>query len=345
MEVLVRLKVRPEVFQSGSPMSVGPAGRFRRSRCLQLARKESSGRIRKVLFLAALFLVCGAASTAHTTGYNFTTIDFPGAFSTYLTGINNSGDIVGYYTDANNTGSGFLYAGGAFTAIDFPGASETEAYGINNSGDIVGFYVRPKGGGGFLYAGGTFSKVDFPGASSTYPSGINDSGDIAGYYGYYLGTALRGLYGFLYSGGHFSMIEFTVHGVYGASSTLPYGINNSGDIVGFYKRTKAPVYPPSATSGGGFLYAGGTYSTIDFADASSTYPSGINNSGDIVGYYVGVNTSSGFLYTGGSFSTIDFPGASSTYLSGINDSGDIVGYYIDMNGYIHGFLASASPES
>src|SRR5436853_565292 len=72
-------------------------------------------------------------------------------------------------------------------------------------------------------------------------------------------------FGFLDTDGSFSVI--------GGGAQL-FGINDSGQIVGVGNR-------------GGFLYTGGSFSTIDvpFAGVSSTQAFGINNSGQIVGDY------------------------------------------------------------
>jgi uncharacterized membrane protein len=118
------------------------------------------------------------------TGGSFTTIDFPGGGDTNPIGINNSGQIVGYYDDASGI-HGFLDTAGSFTTIDFPGAYRTFAEGINNSGQIVGiYYMTPLSSGqGFLDTGGSFTTIDYPGASFSGASGINDSGQILGEFG------------------------------------------------------------------------------------------------------------------------------------------------------------------
>jgi uncharacterized membrane protein len=59
-----------------------------------------------------LALACGA-DDGHNhgfllTGSEFTSIDFPGAFLTAVSGIDNRGDIVGVYVDTNRQGHGFL---------------------------------------------------------------------------------------------------------------------------------------------------------------------------------------------------------------------------------------------
>ena len=58
------------------------------------------------------------------------------------TGINNLGQIVGYYLDSNNFQHGYLYSNGTYLTLDDPlGSHGTVATGINDSGQIVGFYL------------------------------------------------------------------------------------------------------------------------------------------------------------------------------------------------------------
>ncbi len=113
---------------------------------------------------------------------NFINIHVPGAFSTSASGINNSGEVVGNYSDA--TGShGFIYADGNFiTIINVPGASYASACGINDSGEVVGSYFDATGSHGFVDNGGNFSTIDVPGASYMSACGINDSEEIVGGY-------------------------------------------------------------------------------------------------------------------------------------------------------------------
>ena len=75
----------------------------------------------------------------------FTQIDFPGAVATVVFGLNDRGQIVGFFGDAPSVLHGFLLDNGVFTQIDLPGAKLTKAYGINDRGQIVG---------GFADAGG-----------------------------------------------------------------------------------------------------------------------------------------------------------------------------------------------
>ena len=95
----------------------------------------------------------------------------------------------------------------------------------------------------------------------------------------------------------------------------PMAINNHGQVVGDF------------TSGGivyGFYYDGTTYSMINAPGATETIPFGINDGGDIVGFYYGATVGlHGFLIRGGTFQTVDYVQA--TELHGINNSGVYIG--------------------
>jgi probable HAF family extracellular repeat protein len=121
-------------------------------------------------------------------------------------------------------------------------------------------------------------------------------------------------------------------------STLPYGINERGQIVGRYD---------DGGSEQGFLRnKAGRFTNIKIRDARSAWAVNINNRGHIVGIY-SENTPlvkdpggkrHGFLLAGGKLTRIDVPGAVETGASGINDRGQVVGAYVDADGKFHGYL-------
>jgi probable HAF family extracellular repeat protein len=80
-------------------------------------------------FILSCFGISLALMTDRALAYTFTTIDYPGAKGTLASGINTSGNIVGWYTDVTDKNHGFLYAGGTFTTINVPGATATYALG------------------------------------------------------------------------------------------------------------------------------------------------------------------------------------------------------------------------
>jgi probable HAF family extracellular repeat protein len=96
-----------------------------------------------------------------------------------------------------------------------------------------------------------------------------------------------------------------------------------GQIVGSYTDNSGCDH--------GFLFSGGSFTTIDdpngvctAGSGGGTWAQGINDAGQIVGYYSDAGgVIHGFLFSGGSFTTIDPFG--STYLWGINNAGQIVG--------------------
>src|SRR5262249_49936378 len=111
--------------------------------------------------------------------------------------------------------------------------------------------------------------------------------------------------------------------------------NNAGQIVG--------VFSTAAVAQTGYLETGGVFTTIAVPGATSTWATGINDAGQIVGVFSNVSGEHGFLYTGGVFTTIDFPtspGTSSVAIPfGINNAGQIVGNFA-VGRVVHGFLAT-----
>jgi probable HAF family extracellular repeat protein len=277
-------------------------------------------------------MLCGGKAAI--ADYLFTTIDVPGVINTFATGMNNNGQIVGYYDDGTGD-HGFLYTAASFTTIDVPGATNTFAAGINDNGQIVGHYSDSTGDHSFLYTAGSFTMIDVPGATSTFATGINDSGQIVGILCggsgcRYPSRPTIGNHGFLYSAGSFTTIDVP-SADYGTDA---FGINDNGQVVGTYAFISLQ---PRAS---GFLYAAANFTYFRVPGVSDTFATGINDSGQVVGYYDDDTGDHGFLYTAGSFTSIDVPG----HPSGINGSGQIVGQYFDNGGDSHGFLATPIPE-
>ncbi len=98
-----------------------------------------------VLCLISVCLLLGGVVSAQVT-----TFDPPGSTFTEARGINNAGQIVGWYI-AGERYHGFLLSEGQFTTIDPPGSTWTQAFGINDAGQIVGVYIAAGRAHGFLY--------------------------------------------------------------------------------------------------------------------------------------------------------------------------------------------------
>ncbi len=217
----------------------------------------------------------------------------------------------------------------------------TRVTGINNARQVVGSYQVSVPGtsyaSSFIYdpnAGPAtaFTPVNDPLASlngdvspGTYLQGINNAGVAVGYYG----NGLGGTNAFVYDpagGGQYTTL---------LANAAAYGINDHGVVVGSY-------------NGHGLLWTGGStpYVTIDEPNATmGTVLTGVNNAGEIVGYYYDATGQHAFADIGGVFSTINVPGAAAffpvgtaeTYAQGVNSAGIIVGTFSDASGW-HGFI-------
>jgi probable HAF family extracellular repeat protein len=231
----------------------------------------------------------------------FVTIDVPGAALTACIGINDSGQVVGWYELTSGEPShGFLFDRGTFTTIDAPLATSTMLTGINNRSQIVGFSGGDMGHG-FLFDKGRFTAIDVPGTTGigTQLGGINDRGQIVGSY-----EDSNGVHGFLLHRGVFTTIDAP-----GAMATLARGINNRGQIVGRYLTTDGVDHL--------FLLDNEVFTRIEGpgGDVTLVDAFGVNDSGQITDETNGV---SDFLLDNGTFVTIRVLGARYTLGAGIN---------------------------
>ena len=156
--------------------------------------------MRRLLFpLIALTAVLAGSKVR--ADFTFTSIDVPGAQSTYAAAINDLGQIVGSFCCS---AKGFRYDGSTFTTIEIPGACSTSLTAINNSGQMIGRYVESSDCSEgarydhtFLHDGTLWAVIEAPGATATFAQGINDAGVIVGYY-----SGASGIHGFSLDGPH-----------------------------------------------------------------------------------------------------------------------------------------------
>jgi len=201
-------------------------------------------------------------------------------------GIDNSLTVVG--TDSN--GSAFSLAGGTLTTLPHVNGNTVSeaAFGINDSGLIVGQYADIVTGTtpGFLFAGGAFAVLNpVVNADVTNAQGINNNGVVTGFYS----TDGVHQHGFFYS---FGTHQFTLP----ADPNIPnlvltqfLGINDNGLAVGYYQLPDGSQH--------GFLYDSTTQAYIFLDDpnaalsgVSITQITGVNDAGDITGFYVDATT-------------------------------------------------------
>jgi hypothetical protein len=273
-------------------------------------------------------LVLAFATTALAQGGTYTTLNYPGAIYTWAAGINNAGEIVGYYQNNATQIDGFLLSNGTYTNISYPGAADTTLTGINDSGQITGYTFNPSVG--FLYDSQTqsFTKMSYAG-QPTYPFGINDAGTVTGY------ATVQG--GASYS----SFVESKsgeAHRIQppGATATQTFGISNSGIIVG---ASNSATYL-------NFAFQDGKYQPLQFP---WTYAglNGISEDGTkTAGWWEKKSGSAphGFVQSNKTYIVLVPPGAMFSEATGVNDNSNVVGYFEDSSGW-HGFIWVPSANS
>ena len=119
-----------------------------------------------------------------TLSYSFFAVPGSAEYSTEPNGINDKGQVAGWYADSSGFYHGFLKEYGTYTTVDFPGAPYTFPDGLNNSGVIQGQILTDSyvAEGFTATSGGVFTVVNYPGLTMTALVGINDHGDVCGGY-------------------------------------------------------------------------------------------------------------------------------------------------------------------
>lgn len=214
--------------------------------------------------------------------------------------------------------------------IDAPGAKETIASAINVHGAIVGRYTdqQDRVHGFLLDTNGRFHTLDVTGATATIARGINDRREIVGMYE----GPDEVRHGFVFSNGKYRTVDYP--GPAG-TETFPWGINNSGAVVGRF-------WLPGRDGPHGFLLVDGKWSRLDYPASRTSAANGINSSGDIVGIWFDEDRNEhSFRLKSGAFSAIDVPGSRRTLVDAVLDSGTVSGTYTDPQGVHRGYVMDA----
>ncbi|HEY3940125.1 MAG TPA: hypothetical protein VGL97_22045 [Bryobacteraceae bacterium] len=184
----------------------------------------------------------------------------------------------------------------------------------------------------YFYKNGVFTVLNVLGTTDNVSArAINNSGQIAGSV-----TVAGKSMGFIDSNG--IVTELNVPGATGTEAT---GINDAGQVVGESFDSLGVPHP--------FLYSNGIFTAITPPGDPSAQVNvtGINNQGEIIGYYdITTHMSSeqvSFVYEDGTYTTLGMPGF---YLfpNGINNEGEIVGEASDGGGDSDAFVATPTLE-
>lgn len=244
---------------------------------------------------------------------NFTNLpsgDF--ASQTQAIGINNQTfpEIVGFYTD-NATGftHGFLDSNGVQTTIDDPAglppnvtSPAQNLLGINDSEEAAGFWTDNNGNeNGFVVQLNTqslgsskFIEIPpsaFAGAVATQASDITDRNQVCGFWTDANGNN-HGFFGRV--GQKFTTFDVKIKGTT-AASTSPFGCDSKSEIVGSFTDNQGNTH--------GFIFARGKFFQFDAPGSSQTpafgvagtFINGVDNQGDIVGFFSDGTKVNGFV--------------------------------------------------
>ena len=264
--------------------------------------------------------------------FHFQNIDVPGSTSTSVGGINNLGQVAGFFHDSSGAVHGYVQDGADIRVFDFPNAHKTFGEVINNAGMVAGAYSDGVQFHGFTLKEGVFTAIDFPGAIFTDIVDLNDRGDLVGVWE----DPSFGLHGFRLDKNGFTSIDDPAQ-TWPTPSTQSLGINDGETINGLFLDVNDNFH--------GYTLKHGIFQTIDVPGAVGTAPEGLNESDDMVGLFIGQDgVQHGFLKRGDVFTSLDFPGAvGTTFPFQVNDPGTIVGIYIDGQGVTHSFSADPLP--
>ncbi len=210
-----------------------------------------------------------------------------GSIASNISGFNDHGVMVGTYSDTNGYSHGFVITNGAFSTLDSPVGFGTEVWGISEGGIIVGnFWQDSTDSSGkitqeeylFTYYNGVFTNFLAPGTSVVVPN-----------------TSTFGV----------------------AESYAPYGVNDSGKIVG-------TVLSASGQTSQGFTAKDGAFNV----QCQDCVFFGINNNGVVSGQ----SDNGPFEFDGVNFISTGYPSEVDVVGGGINNKGQLVGTAIDSKG-------------
>lgn len=292
---------------------------------------------------------------ARAQGYDYESIDYPGASDTQIFGVNDRGDAVGNgFIDPDVFPFVYDTRKGTVTNVaPVAGFDDTALLGIADSGDLAGSVFQNDTGiesGLILDKNGAATVFDHPDAVNfTLARAISTPGLVTGFRDSPDPNTFGA--GFLYDprSGTFTDIVPSFF-------TLAQGINARGQVVGsaLFLNEDDPCATggPSGSVHYGWLRTTDGNVTYFTVNGKRTRARGITDSGTITGWFSDPDTGDvkGYVaeldgtqcqdITIAEADLLVFPGATETSPQGITNSGKVVGNYLDDVGASHGFVAT-----
>jgi probable HAF family extracellular repeat protein len=260
-----------------------------------------------------------------------------GTDSSTAADINNYGQVVGTCWNGKAEGvpgvnHAFRYSG-SMTDLGTLGGADSVATGINDNGQVVGHSRNAtRSYRAFRYSGSLMTDLGTLGGWSSSAASINNSGHVVGQ-----AETTPGVIGAC-NAFRYNNSPMTDLGLFGGVTSDATGINDDGQIIAnslpsnYLTGFPSPYGHPSSSSRA-FLCSGSN--TIDLGALSSSpcsYATGINNSGQVVGYATTSDNAHAhaFFYNGSSMIDLGvLPGSALSDYScalDVNSAGQIVGY-------------------
>ena len=224
-----------------------------------------------------------------------------------------------------------------FQTVDDPAdLTFNQLLGINDSGRISGYFgsgadAKHPNKGYQVHAGyhrGDFMNENFPGSAQTQVVGINNSGTTVGFFV----DAMDANVGFVRWHNRFISVANPATTAKPAFNQL-LGVNNKGVAAGFYNDSTGASH--------GYLYRiqTRTFTPVMLpVKADSVVASGINDRGDVSGFYTVGKVTRGFVFRNHHFMSLSFGGQTNTQALGVNNADQVVGSFVDAAGAMHGFV-------
>jgi probable HAF family extracellular repeat protein len=252
-----------------------------------------------------------------------------GGTSSQASGINNSGQIVGYANTLSNAAShAVLWTNSGSPAIDLgvlSGDGYSVANDISDSGQIVGQSSNSTNFQPVVWTNSLSPPIDLGtlGGSFGGASGINTSGQVVG--SAYTVNNANSLAAFWSNS---SSSATSLASLNGGTMSAASGINNSGGIVGWSNDSgelQHATFWTNSSSPAVDLWLG---------EAATSSALGINDSGQIVGWGLTLSGQRGIVWNSSSSSPIELGtfGGNNGIANGINGLGQIVGWADDGSG-------------
>ena len=272
-------------------------------------------------------------------------IEYPGATETYATFVNDVGNVVGSYVDAEGIYHVYVRGpGGSFATLDIPVGSDPEYFflqGINNALIAVG-RAKAEGDVPRTYAGNAIGlqELQVPGSVSTEGWNVNQDNSIVGHYdsadGRRHGFIARpkagtpqARPGVVPPALNYTFESIDVPGVEFLAVTAS---SDFEDFAGNMRRA-------DSEKDIGFTLINGVFNTYDFPGSQGTYFYALGNDGTAAGHYQDSDgLYHGVILENGELRQYDFPGAVETFIYGYSDAtGVLTGSFIDASGVRRGF--------